>query len=229
MTHAEPKPAAPGSLVHAGGARPPSAPTSRSASAATLGTAQSRRALFWERYEALVTSDLGNDARRVLDEAVADPGRDTTQLRNLTVASLNALLGRYRPPPVDSARQRRFRASIDSMVPLHPPTTAPEPGFSELLAAGDSVGARRALARMDSTMAPPVNETRFARVGHEYLWSATYHVALRDTTGAEKQLEEIERALEYRPFQYSPGMMFSDPRPWMGHAWYRPCATPVVG
>jgi hypothetical protein len=55
-------------------------------------------------------------------------------------------------------------------------------------------------------MAPPVNQTRFARAGGEYLWSATYHVALQDTAGAEKQLAEIERALEYRPFQYSPGM-----------------------
>ena len=189
--------------------------------AAALGKVESRRALFWERFEALVKSDLGNDARRVLDEAVADPGRDTAQLRNLTIASLNSLLGRYRPPPVDSARMRQFRAWIDSVDRAHPPTsaTAPERGFSELLAAGDTAAARRALERMDSTMAPPVNETRFARVGPEYLWSATYHVALRDTTGAEKQLEEIERALEYRPFQYSPGMMFSDPRPWMGHAW----------
>jgi len=187
--------------------------------AATLGTVESRRALFWERFEALVKSDLGNDARRVLDEAVADPGRDTAQLRHLTIASLNALLGRYRPPPVDFAPMRQFRAEIDSLVRLHPPTTAPEPGFSELLAAGDTVGARRALVRMDSAMAPPPNAMRIPPVGTENFWSANYHVALGDTAGAEAQLAEIEGVLEYRPFQYSPGMVFSDPRPWMGHAW----------
>ena len=185
--------------------------------AASLGTAQSRRELFWERFEALVKSDLGTEARRVLDEAAADPGRDTAQLRIWTIASLNALLGRYRPPPVDTARARQFRAQIDSMDRAHPPTTVPEPGFPELLAAGDTIAARRALARIDSTMAQRVNETRFARVGRDYLQSANYHLALGDTTGAEAQLAEIDRILEYRPFQYSRGL--SDPVPWMGHAW----------
>ena len=187
--------------------------------AATLGTAQSRRELFWERFEALVKSDLGSDARRVLDEAAADPRRDTTQLRTWTIASLNALLGRNRPPPVDSARARQFRAQIDSTVRVDPPITIPEPGFPELLAAGDTNGARRALARMDSAIAPRPNEMRVPAFGREYLLSANYHLALGDTTGAEEQLAEIDRILEYRPFQYSPGMVFSDPQPWMGHAW----------
>ena len=105
------------------------------------------------------------------------------------------------------------------MVRANPAIMVPEPGFPELLAAGDTAGARRSLARMDSAMAPSVNQTRFARAGGEYLWSATYHVALRDTAGAEKQLAEIERVLEYRPFQYSLGLLFSDPQPWMGQAW----------
>src|SRR5687768_4537589 len=35
---------------------------------ATLGTPESRRELFWDRLEALVKSDRGADARRVLDE-----------------------------------------------------------------------------------------------------------------------------------------------------------------
>ena len=95
----------------------------------------------------------------------------------------------------------------------------PEPGLPELLATGDTVGARRALARMDSAMAPKPNERRIPPFRPEYLWSATYHVALQDTAGAEKQLAEIERVLEYRPFQYSPGLLFSDLRPWMGQAW----------
>jgi hypothetical protein len=60
---------------------------------------------------------------------------------------------------------------------------------------------------------------RIPPVGPENLWSANYHVALRDTTGAEAQLADIERILEYRPFQYSPGLVFSDPHPWMGRAW----------
>jgi len=187
--------------------------------AAALGTPASRRALFWDRFEALVKSDLGSEARRVLDEAAADPRRDTTRLFTSTIASLNALLGRYRPPPVDSAGARQTRARIDSMVRANPAIMVPEPGFPELLAAGDTAGARRSLARMDSAMAPSVNQTRFARAGGEYLWSATYHVALRDTAGAEKQLAEIERVLEYRPFQYSLGLLFSDPQPWMGQAW----------
>jgi hypothetical protein len=61
--------------------------------AATLGTPESRRALFWDRFEALVKSDQGAEARRVLDDAASDPGRDTTQLRTWTIASLNALVG----------------------------------------------------------------------------------------------------------------------------------------
>ena len=44
--------------------------------AASLGTPESRRALFWDRFEALVKSDQGAEARRVLDEVVSDPGRD---------------------------------------------------------------------------------------------------------------------------------------------------------
>ena len=189
--------------------------------AATLGTVESRRALFWERFEALVKSDLGDDARRVLDEAATDPGRDTTSLRTRTIASLNALVGRYRPPPVDSARQRQFRARIDSLIRTRPPSppAVHEPGFSELLAAGDTAGARRELARMDSAMAPRPNEMRIPPIGPEYFWSANYHVALGDTTGAEAQLAEIERILEHRPLQFSWGLTFSDPHPWMGRAW----------
>lgn len=187
--------------------------------AASLGTAQSRRELFWERFEALVKSDLGNDARRVLDEAVADPRRDTSQLWTMTIPSLNALLGRFRPPPVDSARLRQYRARMDSLVRANPAMLVAEPGVPELLTAGDTVGAKRALARMDSAMAPKPNERRIPPFGPEYFWSATYHVALRDTAGAEKQLAEIEGILEYRPFQYSPGMVFSDQRPWIGQAW----------
>ncbi|MBW8839088.1 MAG: hypothetical protein JF602_04420 [Gemmatimonadetes bacterium] len=186
--------------------------------AASLGTVQSRRELFWERFEALVKSDLGTEARRVLDEAAADPRRDTTRLFTSTIASLNALLGRYRPAPVDTARVRQIRAQIDSTARVDPPTTIPEPAFPELLAAGDTIGARRALARMDSAMAPGPNEIRMP-FGPDYFLAAGYHLALGDTTGAEAQLAEVDRILEYRPFQYSRGLVFGDPAPWMGRAW----------
>jgi len=186
--------------------------------AAALGTPESRSALFWDRFEALVKSDRGVDARRLLDEAANDPARDTTRLRSSTIASLNALLGRYRPappPPVDSARQRQFRARLDSIIRNSPP---PRPGFSTLLSAGDSAGARRALAEIDSAIAPSAG--RFSSMdGPQHLTSAKYHLALRDTTGAESQLAEVERILQHRPLQYSFGLTFSDARPWMGHAW----------
>ena len=183
--------------------------------AAMLGTPDSRRALFWDRFEALVKSNRGDDARRVLDEAVSDRGRDTTQLRTSTIASLNALVGRHRPPPVDSARLRQFRARIDSLTPNHPP----RPGVSELLAAGDKVGARRVLASMDSTIAPQEGMMRIPPIGRQHLESAKYHLALGDTAGAEAQLAGIERSLQHRPFQFSPGLVFGDANPWMGLAW----------
>ena len=187
--------------------------------AATMGTPQSRRALFWDRFEALVKSDQGADARRVLEEAASDTGRDTTQLRPSTIASLNALLGRYRPPPVDSVRLRQFRARVDSMVRTRPPSRPSPPGFSSLLAAGDSVGARRALVEMDSIFAPKEGSMRIPPIGRQHLESAKNHLALADTTGAELQLAEIERILHHRPFRFSFSMVFGDPRPWMGHAW----------
>jgi hypothetical protein len=62
--------------------------------AAVLGTAESRRELFWDRLDALVKSGRIGDAQRVLEEAVSDPGRDTTRLNRYRIASLQALLGR---------------------------------------------------------------------------------------------------------------------------------------
>jgi hypothetical protein len=186
--------------------------------AAMLGTPDSRRALFWDRFEALVKSDRGDDARRVLDEAESDRGRDTTQLRTWTIASLNALLGRYRPP-VDSVRLRRARAHVDSLVRNQPAVPWPRRGVSELLAAGDTVGARRALASLDSTIEPQKGVMRIRPLNRQHLESAKYHLALRDTAGAEVQLAGIERVLEHRPFQYSAGLVFGDHKPWMGLAW----------
>jgi tetratricopeptide (TPR) repeat protein len=187
--------------------------------AATLGTTESRRALFWDRFEALVKSDRGDDARRVLDEAVSDPGRDTTRLQSWTIASLNALLGRYRPPPVDSARERNARARIDSLVRTHPILRPPRPAFSDLLAAGDTIGARRRLTEMDSMIAAQEGARRLPWVGPQHLESAKFHLALGDTAGAEARLAEIERVLHHRPFQFSVGLTFSGPDPWMGRAW----------
>src|SRR5262249_11735264 len=94
----------------------PAAAASELERAAALGDAASRRALFWDRFEALIKSDRGDDARRVLDEAIADPARDTARLSHYTIASLSALLGRHRPPPVDSNRLRLNRARIESIV-----------------------------------------------------------------------------------------------------------------
>jgi len=65
---------------------------------AALGTPQSRRDLFWDRMEAFVKSDRGNDARRLLDETSSDPTRDTSRVFQSQLTGLNALLGRYRPP-----------------------------------------------------------------------------------------------------------------------------------
>ncbi|MEP7347327.1 MAG: hypothetical protein ABI877_18800 [Gemmatimonadaceae bacterium] len=56
--------------------------------AATVGTPASRRKLFWERMEALVRSDGGEEGRRVLDEAASDPERDTTQIHDYALAGL---------------------------------------------------------------------------------------------------------------------------------------------
>ena len=187
--------------------------------AGTLGTPESRRALFWDRFEALIKSDQGAAARRVLDEAASDPGRDTTQLRTWTIASLNALVGRYRPPPVDSVRLQKARARIDSLRPSRPVLAPPRPGFSKLLSAGDTLGARRALAEMDSSFAPQEGRMRIPQAGPQQLESAKYHLALGDTAGAESQLAQIEQILRHRPFQYSFGLTFGDPRPWMGRAW----------
>jgi len=157
--------------------------------AAALGDAASRRELFWYRLEALVKSGRGVDARRVLDEAVNDPGRDTSALRAYTVAGLNELLGRNRPPPVDSARMRqmdsiRMRANrmrIDSMsrtLQSNPPARR---GFSALLADGDTLEARRQLAQLDSTLARMSGGNSLPRVTAMHLGSATNHLALADT------------------------------------------------
>ena len=150
--------------------------------AATLGTPDSRRSLFWDRFEALVKSDRGKDARRVLDEAETD------------------------------------RARFDSLT-RNRPVIIPRPTIEALLAAGDTAGARRRLASLDSTNAPHEGWMRIAPVGREHLESAKYHLALGDTAVAEAQLAEIEGILYHRPFQYSPGLVFSDLRPWMGLAW----------
>ena len=187
--------------------------------AATLGTAESLRELFWDRMEALIKSDRGNDARRVLDEAVSDPGRDTARLRSYPVASLNAMLGRYRPPPVDSARARQNQLRFDSLIRNRPPASPPGPTFSELLAAGDTVGARRVLARRDSALVRRAGAVRVPQVGLEHLESAEYHLALGDTAAAELRLAEIERPFNEGRFRYSVPSMYDAWRPWLGRAW----------
>jgi hypothetical protein len=182
--------------------------------AATLGTLESRRELFWDRFEALVKSDRGSDARRVLDEAVSDGGRDTNRLRSHMVAGLNALLGRYRPPPMDSATARQIASRLRNQ-PLSPP----QPSFSELLAARDTAGARRVLAAMDSATFSTDIVRRVGSVGPEHLASAEHHLALGDTARAEAILAQIEQPLNDSPFQFNVSLLLGSHRPWLGHAW----------
>ncbi len=187
--------------------------------AVTLGTAETRRELFWERMEALIKSDRGADARRLLDEAANDPGADTTLVRTYAVAALNGLVGRHRPPPVDSTRARQQRARLEAVPRDRPPARAPQTGFSELLATGDTVGARRLLARMDSMIAPREGVRRIPRVGPAHLESAEYHLALGDTAAAEARLAEIERPLDDARFRYGVSMAYGGGPPWVGRAW----------
>lgn len=198
----------------------PAAASNELERAAALGTAANRRELFWDRLEALVKSDRGADARRALDEAVSDPAHDTIRLGKHAVANLNALLGRFRPPPVDSARERQNRQRLDSILRSRPPAPPAGPGFSQLLAAGDTVGARRMLARMDSAVAPPAGMmTRFPRAGPEHFQSARYHLAVGDTAAAEARLAEIEQVFNDPRFPFSISLMRAGPPPWLGSAW----------
>jgi len=188
--------------------------------AATLGTAASRRDLFWDRIEALVKSDRGADARRVLEEAVSDPAHDTVRLRDYTVSRLNSLLGRVRPPAVDSTRARVSRARVDSILRNHPPGRPAPPGFPGLLPASDTAVARRVLAHMDSTLGTPAGVMkRFPRVGPQHLESARNHLALGDTAAAAARLADIEQAFNDRPFQFSVSLSYDGSRPWLGYAW----------
>jgi tetratricopeptide (TPR) repeat protein len=189
--------------------------------AAALGTPESRRDLFWDRTEAFIRTDRGADARRVLDEAVSDAGRDTLRLANYTVAALNAFLGRYRPPPVDAARARESQARLDSILRSRPPTPPPSrsPDFSAVLAGGDTNEARRILARTDSLLQPKTGMTRSPAVDESSLYSAGQHLALGDTAGALARLEDIERPLTARWFPRYIGLAYGAYRPWTGRAW----------
>jgi len=186
---------------------------------AAMGTAQSRRALFWDRIEALIRTDRGADARRVLDEAVADPERDTTLLTRHTVVALNALLGRDRPyvlTAVDSARFGALWARRDSMMRANPPRRDTSLNVSERLTAGDTAGARRALARVDSSIAPRDNV--IVTAGELTLWSAQQHLALGDTAGALARLGDIEHILNGRQLRFAVARLAGSP-PWLGRAW----------
>ena len=186
--------------------------------AAAMGSPASRRELFWDRLEALIRADRGTDARRVLDEAVSDPGRDTASLRAYTVAGVNALLGRSRPPPVDSARARIQRARIDSILRNRPPAPPRSPGVSELLARGDTNGARKALAQQDSLFETHRAPRRMLQMGAVLLESAELRLAVGDTAGALTRLETIERAFHERYFRYSVSSAYG-PELWSGRAW----------
>jgi tetratricopeptide (TPR) repeat protein len=189
---------------------------------AELGTAQSRRRLFWDRFEALVKANRGTGARRVLDEAVVDSGRDTTQLRGFTVSELNALVGRLRLPPVDSVRIRRQQARIDSIVRSQPPQPSRpsrrEPTVQELLAAGDTAAARRMVVRFDSLMAGPPGRVQSQNFSAHHLQLAELYLALGDTALAEARLAHIERPFHEGSFRFKIASAYG-PQPWLGRAW----------
>jgi len=132
------------------------------------------------------------------------------------VAGLNALLGRYRPPPVDSARARQ---RIPSELTSEPPPSHPQLSFSERLAARDTAGARRVLASMDSAMFSTHIVRRVGSVGPEHLASAEHHLAVGDTAGAETLLAQIEQPLNDSPFQFNVSLLLGTARPWLGRAW----------
>jgi tetratricopeptide (TPR) repeat protein len=189
------------------------------AHAAALGTPASRRQLFWERVEALVRAERGEDVRRLIDEASSDPGRDTARVSAYQLAGLNALVGRLRPPPVDPARARVAQARLDSIIHSSPPSP-PQKGVMDILKEGDSVEARRRLTEMDSTFPPVQRVSMFLTVTSFHLESAAYHVALGDTAGAEARLAEIEQPFGEYPFEFSIGIGYGgDPQPWLGRAW----------
>jgi tetratricopeptide (TPR) repeat protein len=186
--------------------------------AATLGTPGSRRQLFWDRIAALILSNRGADARRVLDDAVADPARDTARLASHAIAALNELVGRYRPPLIDSARVRWRDSVLREGIATMPSVPTRIPSFESLLAAGDTNGARRLLAREDSFTTSPGAMRTFAEPREVGLWSAERHLALGDTAGALAQLGEIGRAMDDRRFRYNVSLVQGS-RLWTGRAW----------
>jgi tetratricopeptide (TPR) repeat protein len=191
--------------------------------AAAMGTPASRRALLWERIEALIKTNRGADARRVLDEAENDPQRDTTQVWSHTVAGLNAVVGRNRLPPrplPDSAAMRRNRERMEAILRARRSRPATmEQSFEDLLAAGDTTGAKRALARLDSLFISRPGRTLVPSVGAQHLTSAEYRLALGDTAGAEVRLAEIDRVLDRHHYEFSWSLASGVPTPWLARGW----------
>ena len=86
------------------------------------------------------------------------------------------------------------------------------------LSAGDTAGARRALARIDSMMAPQPGWTRLPRYDSGQLQIVQFHLVLRDTARAEARLADIERLFHERPFQFRINFAYGE-YPWVGRAW----------
>lgn len=186
--------------------------------AAQLGTAASRRAIFFDRVEALVKANRGSDARHVIDEAADDPMRDSMHL-TFRLISLDVLVGRVRRVPVDTERVRALRARFDSIARVPRPTPPPGPSqrFTSAIASGDTGAARRALAAFDSSLSVSsrMNSSDFAQ---ELVHSARLHLTLGDSVGAEGRLAELEHELFEQPFQYN-RMLIASLGPWLGDAW----------
>ena len=188
--------------------------------AALLGTDASRRRLFWDRMEALVKSNRGADARRVLDETASDPARDTSQLRPYMVEGLNSLLGRNRPRPVDSAAIRRMRARRDSLLRNRPPLVfpPPPPSIDSLIANGDTAGAHRLLQGMASSLRTHIGG-RLPRFYPHHLEIARYYLILADTTVAEDWLRKIDEPFHAAPFEFNAPLAYPGPPPWVARIW----------
>ena len=69
---------------------------------------------------------------------------------------------------------------------------------------------------MDSTLAPLRRVSTFLMVRSFHLESATYHLALGDTAGAEARLAEIEQPFGEYPFEFSIGLGYGATR---SHGW----------
>jgi tetratricopeptide (TPR) repeat protein len=140
--------------------------------AAAMRTPNSRGEIFFDRFEALVKANRGADARRAIDEAASNPGRDSVHL-SVRLVGFDMLVGRVRrlpPRPIDWARARLNRARIDSMPANRFGSDYPQELFGSArmhLAVHDTAGAEVQLAELERLVmkAPFQNNFAIASLG----------------------------------------------------------------